>query len=76
MRKMNFDDFIKTKKDIFFKVPAMLGRKRGAKRRQRDPEEREALMMLDLARYKQWIKNGDLIEVSPKKYVVAKVFDE
>ena len=40
MRKINYDDFMKEKKDKYFKVPALLGRKRLAKSKPRDPEER------------------------------------
>ena len=70
MRKINYDDFVKQKKDKYFEVPAMLGRKRGAKRRPRNPEERDALMLMDYARYQKWLKNGDLVEVSNRKYIV------
>ena len=71
MRKINYDDFLRAKKDKYFKVPALLGRKRSAKRRPRDPEEREALMWLDYQRYRRWLKNGDIVEVSKRKYIVA-----
>ena len=74
MIKINYDEFTKQKKDKFFKVPALLGRKRAAKRRPRNPEERDALMLLDYQRYLQWLKNGDLIEVSNRKYIVAKLY--
>jgi hypothetical protein len=70
VRKINFDDFIKEKKDRYYKVPAVLGKKRLAKRRPRDPEERDALMKLDILRYKKWIANGDLVELGPRKYIV------
>ncbi len=73
MRKINYDDFAKLKKDKYFKVPALLGNKRAAKRRPRNQEERDSLMFLDYARYQQWLKNGDLIEVSHRKYIVAKI---
>ena len=76
MRKINFDKFVKMKKDKYFKAPALLKLKRGAKRRPRDPEERQALMHLDFLRREKWIKNGDLIEACPKKYIIAKVFSD
>jgi hypothetical protein len=71
MRKINFDDFASEKKEKYFDVPALLGRKRLAKRKPRDAEERDSLMMLDYERYKLWIKDGVLVEVAPRKYKVT-----
>jgi len=71
MRKINYDDFIKEKKDKYFKAPALLGRKRLAKRKPRDPEERYYLMIRDYERYRQWIKDGVLVEVGPRKYRIT-----
>ena len=75
MRKINYDDFIKEKKDRYFKVPAMLGRKRLARTRPRNPEERSALMQLDIIRRRKWVENGDLVEEGQRKYTINKVFD-
>jgi len=71
MRKINYSDFTAEKKEKYFMAPALLGRKRLAKRKPRDPEERDSLMMLDYERYGEWIKKGILIEVSPRKYKIT-----
>ena len=71
MRKINYDDFIAEKKEKYFEVPALFGRKRLAKRKPRDPEERNLLMMLDYERHKQWVRDGVLVEVGPRKYKVT-----
>jgi len=71
MRKINYNDFTVEKKEKYFMVPALLGRKRLAKRKPRDPEERDSLMMLDYERYCEWIKKGILIEVAPRKYKIT-----
>ena len=68
MRKIKYDDFIALKKDKYFEAPALLGRKRLAKRKPRNAEERNSLMMLDYARYLDWIKSGILTETAPRKY--------
>jgi hypothetical protein len=70
MKKINYDDFIKAKKEKYFDVPAKLGRRRSVKKKPRNPEERNALMKLDYLRYRKWIEKGDLIEVTPRKYIL------
>lgn len=70
MKKINYDEFMKWKKKNFFDLPAKLGRRRMPSRKPRNPEEREALMRMDMERYKKWIDEGILVEVSPKKYIV------
>lgn len=70
MQKINYNDYVKTKKEKYFLAPAILGRKRSARRRKRNSEEREALMFLDYKRYQKWIKNGDLTESGPRKYIL------
>lgn len=70
MRKINYDAFMAEKKEKYFEAPALLGRKRLAKSKPRDPEERNALMMRDYERYGEWIKKGILEEVSPRKYKI------
>ena len=71
MRKINYDDFVAEKKEKYFEAPALLGRKRLAKRKPRDAEERDSLMMLDYERYRQWIKDGVLVEAGPRKYRIT-----
>jgi hypothetical protein len=71
MRKINYDDFVKEKKEKYFEVLALLGRKRLARRKPRDAEERNSLMMLDYERYRRWIRDGVLVEVGPRKYRVT-----
>ncbi|OGS18459.1 MAG: hypothetical protein A2219_08815 [Elusimicrobia bacterium RIFOXYA2_FULL_50_26] len=58
------------KHNKYFRVPAILGRKRLARRMPRNAEERESLMMHDYARYKQFIRNGILVEISARKFKI------
>jgi len=71
MRKINYDDFIKEKKEKYFEAPALLGRKRLAKRKPHEAEERNSLMMLDYLRYRDWINSGILVELAPRKYRIT-----
>ena len=67
VKKINYDDFIKEKRKKYFDVPARLGRRRAARRKPRNREERDALMRQDYERYKKWIDNGDLVIINPRK---------
>ena len=68
MRKINYDEYMREKKDKFFELRAIMGWRRGARRKPRDPEERTALRQMDYERYRKWIESGQLVEVSPRKY--------
>ncbi|MEQ8171774.1 MAG: hypothetical protein ABRQ38_22985 [Candidatus Eremiobacterota bacterium] len=70
MRKINFDEFIKEKKKNYFSLRARLGRKRTAVRRQRDPEERDLLMIMDRNRLNKWIEHGEIQMISIRHFSV------
>ncbi|MEQ8172976.1 MAG: hypothetical protein ABRQ38_29095 [Candidatus Eremiobacterota bacterium] len=70
MRKINFDEFIKEKKKNYFSLRARLGRKRMAVRRQRDPEERDLLMIMDRNRLNKWIEQGEIQMISIRHFSV------
>jgi hypothetical protein len=74
MRRINYDSFMKEKNEKYFAAPALLGRRRMARRKPRSPEERSALMRMDCSRLREWAENGELVIVSPKRYIL-KVFD-
>ena len=69
MRKINFDEYIREKKEKYFAARARLGGRRGARRKPRNPEERKALMKMDYLRWRKWLEDGTLVIVSPRKYV-------
>jgi len=70
MRVINYEEFMREKKEKFFSLRAKLGRRRGAKRRNRDPEERDALMRMDRRRFERWLSDGTLEMVSPRHYIL------
>jgi len=70
MRIINYDEFMREKKERFFSLRARLGRRRAAKRRNRDPEERDALMRMDKRRFERWLSDGTLEIVSPRHYIL------
>ncbi|MHC9538477.1 MAG: hypothetical protein AB9903_03070 [Vulcanimicrobiota bacterium] len=70
MRIIKYEEFAREKKEKFFSLRAQLGRKRGARRRKRDPQERKALMIMDKKRRERWIGEGTLEVVSPRCYIL------
>ncbi|MDQ7823907.1 MAG: hypothetical protein RDV48_13995 [Candidatus Eremiobacteraeota bacterium] len=69
MRTLEFERFIREKKENFFAVRAVLGRKRGTRRKNRDAAEREALMRMDKKRLSTWLNEGTLEIVSPNHFI-------
>jgi hypothetical protein len=70
MRKINFDEFMEEKKRKYFKAPALLGRKRMARRKPRDGQSRAALIMFDYRRSLERAGSGEIAETAPRKYRV------
>lgn len=70
MRVIKYEEFARRKKERFFSLRAQLGRKRGTRRRKRDPQERSALMIMDKKRRLRWIGEGTLEVVSPRYYIL------
>ncbi|MGV8124654.1 MAG: hypothetical protein AB2L14_33315 [Candidatus Xenobiia bacterium LiM19] len=70
MRVINYDEFMREKKEKFFSLRAKLGRRRAARRRNRDPEERDALMRMDKRRFERWLSDGTLEMLSPRHYIL------
>jgi len=73
VKSIEYDSFAREKKEKFFAARAILGRRRGARRRERDAAEREALMLMDKQRLEKWIREGTLEIMGPRHYVL-KVF--
>jgi hypothetical protein len=70
VKNIEYDSFIREKKEKFFAARALLGRRRGARRRVRDAAEREALMQMDCQRLEKWLREGTLELVAPRHYVL------
>lgn len=70
MRRFDYYDFMKEKKEKFFSVKAMLGKKRLPGRRKRDPEERDLLMIMDRNRFQRWLQEGKLKMLSIRHFIM------
>lgn len=70
MRSIDYETFAREKKERFFSARALLGKKRGARRKIRDAKEREALMIMDRRRLERWIREGTVEFVSPRHIIV------
>jgi len=70
MRFIKYEEFARDKKEKFFSLRAQLGRKRTARRRKRDEQERTALMIMDKKRRLKWISEGTLEMISTRYYVL------
>jgi hypothetical protein len=70
MRIIDYDSFTREKREKFFPLKAILGRKRAARRRKRDKGKRDRLMIVDRNRFLRWISEGALEVPSPRHFVV------
>jgi hypothetical protein len=70
MKHLDYESFTREKREKYFAARALLGRKRGARRRERDSNERDALMIMDGKRLMRWIGEGTLEVVSPRHFIL------
>jgi len=70
LRKINFDEFMEEKKRKFSTVKAILGRRKLPRRKKRDCEERELLMIMDRNRFRRWLREGKLKMLSLRHFLL------
>ncbi len=70
MKKINFDEFMEEKRRKFFTVKAILWKRKLPRRRKRDPEERELLMIIDRNRFRRWLEEGKLKMFSLRHFLL------
>lgn len=68
MRNINYDSFVKEKKDKYFTLRAELGRKREGMSRLRSQDERNSLILWNKARWEKMINSGELVEIGPRAW--------
>ena len=66
MKEIDFDLFVREKREKYFSLPAKLGRRRLPRRRPRDNKEREILLKLDKARWEKWVKTKRIVFLGPR----------
>ncbi len=66
MRKYEYDNFFREKKEKYFALRAKLGKKRQGASRPREDKEREYLILQDKKRWEKWLKSGKLKEIAPR----------
>jgi hypothetical protein len=67
MKARKFEDWQSRRRE-FLAERALLDTTRGRKGRPRDPEKRELLLRLDIARREAWLRSGRLIRIAPRRY--------
>jgi hypothetical protein len=67
MKTRNFEDW-QSRRRAFLQERSLLDTTRGRKSRPRNPEKRELLLRLDIARREAWLRSGRLIRIAPRRY--------
>lgn len=75
MTKIILDQYIRENKSQFTKTRLGMAREKGPARSKRAAEEKAILLKLDRARWVQWIEDGRMQIVGPRRFRV-KLFHE
>ena len=67
MKTRDFEDW-QSRRRAFLPERSLLDTTRGRKNRPRDPEKRELLLRLDIARRVAWLRSGRLVRIAPRRY--------
>ncbi len=68
MRRVNLNRYVKEKKGEFRKRLLRMNKGRLPLRRQRSDTERTILMRLDRLRWEEWMRNGRIKVLGPRRY--------
>ena len=67
MKTRKFEEW-QSRRRAFLPERALLDTTRGRRNRPRDPEKRELLLRLDIARRAAWLLSGRLVRIAPRRY--------
>jgi hypothetical protein len=70
--KINYDEFTENNQPIFKRLRLLLNSKRLPRRRPRDPEEELVLRLMAYYRWQKELKEGNIIEETPRRYKIVK----
>ncbi len=71
MRKYKFEEFQKELKKRYYANFSSLAPERLPARRKRKQEDLDILLEMMIARKKRWLKTGKLVDLGPRKYILA-----